>query len=176
MSWNTKKGAYSSIYTCWNATTVVEELYTGQNCDGDIASAMVVYNASQTAFTFDCYNDELCETSVVREWLDASCENTGNFDEFAVVVDHCSYNTATQQSRVFRSTSTALEEYMYNSSDCSGDFHSRDILYQNGDCDTDTNGYYEISQCGDYTLGQSAANPTRLSVFAVLLIVFASHL
>ena len=138
------------MYRCYNTTTVVEELYQGKDCTGELVSAVIAYNAS--LYTFDCYNDNLCDYTMVREYVDSSCDNTGSYFDIPIVIGHCSLIVTDGASMQYKCTETAVEEYIYDSPGCSGDYTSREIIYQNGDCGDTLNNYYEMSKCGDYSI------------------------
>lgn len=149
-AYNIYNGDFSTMYRCWNATTVVEEYYEGKDCTGELASAQIVYNISQ--YTFDCNNDRLCDYTMVRSYVDTSCDNTGSYADIPVVINHCSTSILDGGSKEMKCTESAVEEYNYDSDDCSGEPASREIIYQNGDCGPDLNNYHEISICGDFSI------------------------
>lgn len=165
-------GEFSQVWTCWNSTTVVEELYEGKNCDGELASAQIIYNAS--TYTFDCNNDNLCEYAMVREYLATSCTDEGSYEDIPVGINHCSVRpNGTSIKNIC--TETAIEEYIYDTNDCSGNHKSREILYQNGDCGEEYNNYYKISMCGDFRIDgeQSKGNRNGFAIYIGLLMIIA---
>ena len=164
------------MWTCWNATTVVENAYEGNDCTGELMSQQIIYNGS---YTFDCYNKDLCQYTMVREYLETSCLNTGSYEDIPVVVDHCTNSVLIGGSTHYKCTETAVEEYIYDSTDCSGDYSQRAIIYQNGDCGEELNNYYEISTCGDFSIDgeESKGNMDSFGIFSYgLMIMIMSHI
>ena len=143
----TGNGDYSLIYRCYNSTVVIYEEFETKDCSGEVIFGQFVYMASE--YVFDCGNQDICEYSRIRQYIDSSCDNDGSYQDIPIVVDECSRNIITGKSKEYKCTETALEEYVYATNDCSGDFETREIIYQNGDCG-DSGNYYEVSVCGDF--------------------------